>query len=286
MTTHSFIKKTSWLLALGGVFLFSGVIFFQLQTAFGWTNPLPGCTPPACNGALYYDSVNSRLGINTSQPADTLSVNGIINLWNPSSTLAHLIHGVATPVAGNDAVNKDYVDAQVATAGGGILTIFSIATSTTSAPANMVGSGITPGKGIQCPIGYGAAVTGFGPFGLVAGGGWASSNFKFLPRSYPSEPFEGSSDPSWQHMIDADAISPTYSVCSQSRYHIVPSDVPLTTWAPGQANYSYVNAKACSTYSTNAPPYQITDICNVCAICIKGYEGPVTAAGTVPPDTR
>ena len=97
---------------------------------------------------LYLDVTNSRIGIETNVPGYTLDVNGDAQIGNIEidtntitttntngnlilnangtgiiSVSSKVVEDVATPVAGTDAANKAYVDAQISGAGGGTLTL-------------------------------------------------------------------------------------------------------------------------------------------------------------------
>jgi hypothetical protein len=250
-------KKFAWLVALVGVFIFSGAIFFQLQTAFSWANPSPGCSPPNCSGALFYDSTNNRLGVNTNLPADTFSVNGAINAFSSSNT-PNLIHGVATPVAGTDAVNKDYLQNYVAaqvSGGGGAMVLYYKTVSN------------FPQSSPTCPTGWATTTIGYGPHYLaVAAHDWQNSNApgggggftSGIPSPYEPGGLQGVGS---SYVLRSVAIG-SDSVCSESQTSVVPfSDIYNNVLS---SSYGSLRSNACFTDTSTG----VTE-CNRCLVCQK-----------------
>jgi hypothetical protein len=73
----------------------------------------PSGTPGATNGGLFGDSAGN-IGIKTSTPATTLDVNGTTTIRKSLDMTSNRIINVATPTSSLDAVNKAYVDTQIA----------------------------------------------------------------------------------------------------------------------------------------------------------------------------
>ncbi len=88
-----------------------------------------------------------NVGIGTRTPGSKFVVSGQGDFMN------NRIKGVATPIDGLDAVNKDYIDAL--TGGGGEIVLFGIGT----AGANEANMGSTP----ACPTGWAEVHKGYGP---------------------------------------------------------------------------------------------------------------------------
>lgn len=249
-----FKKKIASLIALVGLFMFSGVIIFQLQVAFGWTNPtLP---PPTGSGALTY--LNGNVGINNTNPTSTLSVNGVI------SAMGNLVKDVATPVAGTDAVNKDYVLAQAG--GGSSFVIYGTGTVVGSNPS-------APGAGVPaCPVGYtdilaspdysfGLATPGpvqnggYGPFGTFLNWGFNRDRDSNGSGDWNSDLI----DPAQVTQVGG-AIG-TYSICSSEPNHYVSGQLMSGPNLPGSPPSSF-SLPACVTSGGNTS-------CNTCRICGK-----------------
>lgn len=270
----SFLTKAGRLLATAALFLFSGIVVFALQTASGWTNP--SSNPPGAPGALYYSSGN--VGVNTSTPAYTFTVAGII------SAADNLIQNVKAPENGTDAVNRDYletyVSAQVADGGGGSVTIFSVAEGPLAASSF---SAQKPARGANtpsCPAGWTTWFDGYGPHGYIGGSGWsatAGNGFGFQARN------EMDADSTLGN--SAEAVAATYSLCSQSDYHIIPAFIPVGP--VGIVQPAYMRADACSINVVNTGNGQARFVCNTCRVCVRGTTTPVDQGGnTIPPDSR
>lgn len=269
----TFITKLGKFAAAASLFLFSGAIIFTLQTAAGWTNP--NANPPGAPGALYYSSGN--VGVGTSNPTSTLSVNGII------SAMGNLIKDVATPVDGTDAVNKDYVKDYVlaATSDSSALTgpiiIYGYANRAGLIPPD-------PGTSVPaCPNGYtdmlysnswdlnsgmqtGPLVAGgYGPFGTIwsYGSGWSDNDHN------------GTSDMVDDPLINdanarlAGATALSYSICSTINNHIANfSGASAVGVNPVGMPMALQLVPACATAGGSVS-------CNTCRICGK-YTPPVT----------
>ena len=264
MTTTPFIKKLTALGALAGIFLLSGVIIFQLQTAFGWTNPSQ--SPPNGAGAVMVDPVSGNVGVKWtgqgSAPPDVLSVNGVIN------AMTHLIHGVVTPVVSTDAANKQYVDDAVAAAGGnnGTFIVYGVSGTINPNPKTRAagnqsgcflgasgsscgtlpsGVGLPPaGSGVTCPAGSTSLMAGYGPHGNLfvwfAGG----SDTDNVPPVAPA--------------------AATYSECSQSSYQYIQFRYSNTN--ANQVSFQPAILDACVT-SVDPNTGQTTTACNTCRVC-------------------
>jgi len=264
------LKKWASGVALIGLFMFSGVALFQLQVVFGWTNPAGD--PPAGAGGILIDPATGNVAVQSGSAPDTLTVGGTINALN------NIIKGVATPGNDDEAANKLYVDAA---AGGQNFTIFG--TASTSMTWNS-GTGqydpvtVSGGAGVSCPAGYGTALAGYGPHGVVSGAGWANSPFYW---DKPTDP-EYSNEPGFTYVIAPVAVAPTYSTCSTSEYQIVPT--AGVNFQGGSADYyNYIVAKACENFIDNTPPLTSAfRVCNTCRICVKGLADQVNSAGGSP----
>ena len=247
------MKKYAAGLFVVGSFIFLGIVFTQLELVFGWTNP--PCTPPNCSGSISVDAMTGNIGIKTTTASTTLTVNGII------SAVGNLIKDVATPIAGTDAVNKDFVLAQTGGALTGPLVIYGYATKSGLIPPD-------PGTSVPaCPNGYqdilyspswnggqqnGSPVPGgYGPLGMYTGFGWASTALP-LPDELPG----GQHSPTL-------AIG-TYSICSTIPTHVIPSNLPPISGGVS-SNYS-LTANACVT---TGPSGNYLTSCNTCRICGK-----------------
>ncbi len=134
----SLFAKSAAILGIISIFALSGILIFQLNIAFGWSNPIGN--PPTGNGAV--SAVSGNTEINTSftsnQAAASLkitpkTVSGL-PVQPAIDVSGALISGVGAPQSGTDAVNRDYVDAASSK---GTITIYGI-----GAPA---GVPVTPG---------------------------------------------------------------------------------------------------------------------------------------------
>jgi len=245
MATPSF-KKPASILALIGLFLFSGVALFQLQLAFGWTNPLSN--PPTGGGALFVDSTTGNVGIGIGSASSSLTVQGEI------SATGNRIRNVATPVNGDDAVNKDYVLAQTGGgAGGGSVVLYYKTVNGSGVPS-------TP----TCPTGWNVKYTGYGPHFISVfnydwqytnpSGGTSDGGFGGTGGSGSPPPASGSSYKLNSVTFGSD------SVCSTSDQSVIPGSRfysnSLTT------GFTTLFADACSTY-------QGSTHCNRCLVCEK-----------------
>lgn len=258
MSKH--LKKWTAALALVGIFMFSGVVLFQLQTAFGWTNP-PG-TPPTGAGGIMVDPSTGNVGVKTATAPDELTVGGVIN------ALDHRIKGVLTPVDGTDAVNKDYVLAQTGNALTGPLIIYGYGQRAGILPPD-------PGTGVPaCPNGYsdilysnswdynigqqvGPAIAGgYGPFGIIwaYGSGWGDNDSNGIVDA-ADDPL--TNDPGHR---DIGATGLTYSVCST-----IPNHFANFTGAVQGVIGSLPSLQQVAACATNAGSV----FCNTCRICGK-----------------
>ena len=252
------LRKWGAGLALVGICMLSGIALFQLQVAFGWTNP-PG-TPPTGSGGIMVDATTGNVGVQIGSAPDTLTVGGTIN------AMGNLIKGVATPVAGTDAVNKDYVLAASSNALTGPLIIYGIGSRNGSIPPD-------PGTGVAaCPTGYAdllysyiwdtqtgfrstsvTAAGGYGPHAIVMGAGWPS-----VPAAWH---WEGDEDiPNQVPSISA----VTNSICSTEDIQILPSSLPTATAGPGGITPLYMPACGTGNFAGTIVSY-----CNTCRICGK-----------------
>lgn len=273
------MKKTPFqsLARIGSVatlFLLSGAVIFSLQTATGWTNP--NANPPNAAGALYYS--NNNVGVNTTTPGYTLTVNGVLSVAD------NLIQHVKAPENGTDAVNRDYLQSYVAAeqggGGGSTVTLFSVAEGSLAASFLLAQKPARGANTPTCPSGWTTWFDGYGPHGYIGGSGWSSSHnngFGFQDRD--------EADADGTPGNSSEAVAATYSLCSQSDYHIVPAFI--TTLPSGIIQPSFMRADACSILVTNTGTGQARYVCNTCRVCVKGTTDPVDqGAVTVPPDSR
>ena len=255
------LKKWGAVLTLAGIVMVSGLALFQLQLAFGWTNP--PASPPGGAGGVMVDAVTGNVGVKTASAPDALTVGGAIN------ALGNLIHGVATPVAGTDAVNKDYVLAATSNALTGPIVIYGIGSRPGLIPPD-------PGNGaIACPNGYsdmlysaswdintgqrtGQAVAGgYGPFGLIwpFGSAWGDNDSNGT-ADFVDDPF--TNDPNARSQ---GAVALTYSLCSAETSHLATFGT-TSFGTPLGTPPSVQIVPACATYGG-------TTQCNTCRICGK-----------------
>lgn len=268
------LKALAHIGSVATLFLLSGVVVFTLQTATGWTNP--NANPPAAAGALYYS--NNNVGVNTTTPGYTLTVNGVLSVAD------NLVQHVKAPENGTDAVNRDYlqtyVAAQQAGDGGSTVTLFSVAEGPIAASSFVAQKPARGDNNPSCPDGWTAWFDGYGPHGYIGGSGWAttaSNGFGFQGRNeLDADNTQGNS---------AEAVAATYSLCSQSDYHIIPAFIPVGAF--GVIQPAYMRADACSIRITNTGTGQARWVCNTCRVCVRGTTDPVDQnTTTIPPDSR
>jgi hypothetical protein len=246
MASHS-IKKWASGLALVGLFMFSGVVLFQLQTAFGWTNPL--VNPPGGSGLVTASS--TKIGINTTNPSTTLTVNGGL------SVSGNQIFDVATPIGPADGVNKAYVDAQSGSGGGGGSLILYYREVTN-------GSGTTAPP--ACPAGWTEqyASPGYGPHYLgILNYGWLTSSGGdggFGGTGAPSSPPPASGS---SYTLNSIAIG-SDSVCSSDQKTIV----PFSSFYQNSIQTSFASHDADACYTDTSVTPNVTT-CNRCVVCQK-----------------
>lgn len=229
-----------------------------LSTVFGWTNPTQN--PPGGSGIL--TALNGNLGINNANPQTALSVNGTIT--------ASSVTGLIAPVAGSDATNKDYVDANGG-GSGGTLTMYSVALQTDQA-----GGYVRPGGAVNagCRGVYGGVYTAnCNPAAFVAGGtnvpvcpnGWTETVAGYGPmNTFFSWYGMANGDPSGQSgdqlesNIPDTAVIGTDSICSTVSYALM-YDV---TYAQAGANAAVYGGASMLSACNNLG-------CNTCRICVK-----------------
>ncbi|MDO8602080.1 MAG: hypothetical protein Q7R62_03075 [bacterium] len=232
-----------------------------LGVVFGWTNPTQD--PPGGSGIL--TAYNGNLGVNAATPSTTLTVNGII------SAVGNRIVDVDTPVAGTDAVNKDYVNAQVAAsgAGAGSIVLYGVSGVTNVGGYQRPGGGLSSncyrnisGPGINCaqmpavttpagtgapacPTGWTEAYAGFGPFGTL-----------FTWYNLGSDPEETDAP--------TQAVAPTYSVCANSAFLVIPDHSANN--GTNTVGNSVTALGACSLTQNGG---NNNEWCNTCRVCVK-----------------
>lgn len=237
-----FIQKIFCSLILVAALILIVPAVSYIGTAFGWTNP--AFNPPGGSGAVFVDSGTGNVGIGAGTASSTLTVQGEI------SAAGNRIRNVATPVNGDDAVNKDYVLAEGG--GGGSLVLFYKSIAGVGVPS-------TP----TCPTDWNLKYTGYGPhfIGLfnydwqysqgnaTYDGGWGGSG---APGSPP--PAVGST-----YVLNSVSFG-SDSVCSTSNQTVIPGSQIYTNSIT--TGFTTLHADACSTY-------QGVLHCNQCLVCEK-----------------
>ena len=253
------MKKYALGFAVATVIIFVGVIFSQLQIAFGWTNPTQN--PPGGSGLL--TALGTNLGVNATNPSTTLTVGGEISVSN------NKIRNLTAPTNSDDAVNLGYLNNVLAAggpgSGGGSLVVY----------GKSVGGAVVGGD-LTCPSGWNPVMTGYGPhfLGVFAydwyqngtggtGGGFASGGS--TPAPPPSPPGFGSSVPPGGMPSGATFVTNAVgfgsdSVCSRSQTTVIPLSQLYKNGFVGSTHTVYANA--CNA----AGPSQE---CNICLICEK-----------------
>ena len=283
MQAHNQLKKWASILGLVGIFMFSGIVLFQVRAALGWTNPT--ASPPGGAGGVMVDPSNGNVGVKTSSAPDALTVGGTVNV------LSNVIKGVVDPSNDDEAANKHYVDAM---SGGQSFTLY--AQSKVSVPWNPQtfsypqGVQTTGGTNVpSCPAGYNSILDGFGPHGLVTGSGYSNSPFWWGPINDPlfcQSDWCGGSISGWTRAYVNNAVAATYSTCSASPYQIVPTTI-VNSGTGNNDYYNYFTAKSCERFIDNTPPLNGTyEVCNTCRICVKGLPVQNSSGSQVPPDSR
>jgi len=267
-------------------------VFTYLQIAFGqssgFTGP-PG-SPPTGTGLL--TASGNNLGVNTATPSTTLTVNGII------SSAGNLISDVATPEAGTDAANKDYVDAQSA-GGGAAITMWGVSSegiqpaAPWTQPAGTLASCIRGNRELgcgvgsistsantedapTCPTGYASAFSGYGPHAIFYG----QYYYPTLGAPEPETRWTSGPDtvgvtadqiPEWHFAYNTVATS--YSICSTAKNQVVQyswsaagvDDGSGSQVANGVVGASVAVASACAPGPGGAGA---SEVCNVCRVCV------------------
>ncbi len=280
MNSHQ-VKKWATGLALVGLFMFSGVVLFQLQIAFGFNNP--GANPPAGSGGITA-AANGNIGINTTAPttaklAITSATLPSIDV-DPSGAAGGSIIGLtATPTANDEAASVAYVNGRVGAAGGG-----SGAGSVVLYYKTLNGTAV--GGIPQCPTGwtfkhddwYGPHYLGMlaydwsynGTAGGFGGGGGAYGNPNQAgPPPNPPTPGTGSGDPllsGYSYDVNAVAFG-SDSVCSQSQQTAVQVNQFYQNQFTPNGTTFYANA--CSISADPNPPHSLITECNMCVVCAK-----------------
>lgn len=258
--------------------------------ALGWTNPIQ--PPPGGAGAIYVDDGSvvpgnaGNVGIGLGTASSSLTVQGEI------SAAANRIRNVATPVNGDDAVNKDYVDA--ASGSGGTITIFGVSSSiapyatfsktmgfglstiSNCAFGNFENCGPYPfasgipvmpgaGQGATCPSGYTSIFAGYGPY-------------SYVERNYYDELAAGGDDDAFNIGHESNVLTDrrtaqSYSVCGTTYNLAVKTDYSFKNGAGGTGRDGTGAvagiASACVPQQLPTPPMTKYYVCNTCRICEK-----------------
>jgi len=223
-------------------------VFTYIQVAFGqssgFTGP-PG-SPPTGTGLL--TASGNNLGVNTATPSTTLTVNGII------SAAGNLISDVATPAAGTDAVNRDYlqdyVSAQGGGGGGGSVVLY-----------YKTVDGIVAGGAPTCPTDWTEEYSGYGPhyLGLLAydwfNGGSGGTGGGFSDEGNPDAP----PAPGSSYVMRSVAIG-SDSVCSSDPFTVVNFNSIYNNGLT--EDFTSMDAKACAV-----DPNTGETVCNRCLVC-------------------
>jgi len=221
-------------------------VFTYLQIAFGQSSGFTGppSSPPTGTGLLTASPDGTMLGINAPTPSTTLTVGGIL------SVAGNVISDVATPAAGTDAANRDYVDAQSAAGGGSVALYYKTDSQ-------------NPQPDPQCPADWSEVYRGYGPhyIGVIAydwllnGTGGSGGGFD----NFGTQPPTG--DPNFRYVLNAVAFG-SDSVCSQEQTSVIPvSSLYLNAL---QYNFTGMNADACYVDSATGQT-----VCNRCVVCQK-----------------
>lgn len=94
-----------------------------------------GTSIPGQSVNLFWDNVNSRLGLGTATPGNALSVAGTVSFANTLAMNGNKILGLGSPTLSTDAARKDYVDSS---AGFGLFTSTADKTLTNSSTETSV----------------------------------------------------------------------------------------------------------------------------------------------------
>lgn len=203
---------------------------------------------------------NLGIGVDLpTNPSSTLTVDGII------SAVGNRIVDVASPIAGTDAANKSYVDAQTGGGGSGaIITLFGVSSNSPS-PTSHTRSG---GSVQTCVRGYAgqsscststpapvAAGTGT-PACSSLGEGWNEVISGYGPLNTLYVWYGSAGWPPDEVQTPERAVGLTDSVCSTAPFAFV-RDIQFSGSQSQVANTQSV-ISACTP-----------DHCNTCRICIK-----------------
>lgn len=254
--TSSTLRIFGLVLVLVAIVLMAPMVSY-LSVVFGWTNPSEN--PPGGSGIL--TALNGNLGINTVAPSSSLTVNGTIS--------ALTVTDLTAPVAGSDAANKDYVDAN---GGGsaGALTLYGVGLAGGQAAFYRPGGAI----GVGCRGVYGGTFTAnCNPAANVAAGasapscpsGWTQAMVGYGPmNTFFSWYGSANTDPSGQSGEQSEADIPdtavigTDSICSSASYALM---YDVTYAQAGGNNGVYGGASMLSACNNLG--------CNTCRICVK-----------------
>jgi hypothetical protein len=269
MISHK-LKKWAGALALIGIFMFAGTVLFQLQVAFGWTNPT--APPPTGAGVLGVTNGQAWLGPIGTTPSGTVAftINGALSVLN------NVISDVNAPIGDKDAVNKGFLLAQTGgvTTGAGSVVLYYKTTQ--------IGSGPVTGTAPSCPTGWTYQQSGYGPhyIGVISydylnggtggtGGGFGSAapdTTATPPPPPPGNGGTGSTLPAGYTYTTTDISFGSDSVCSQSQKSVVPVNQYYQNAFTNNGATWY--ADACSAV-TNTTTGITTTECNLCVICAK-----------------
>ncbi len=260
MKSHQ-LRKWANVVALIGIFMFAGAVFFQLQVAFGWNNP--AANPPNGNGMMGVSPTGQGWmggpGTTASGTA-MLTVNGSIS--------ASKVTDLTAPINGQDAANKAYVDAQGGGGGGGTgggsLAIY-------YRTVNGVPQG---GPMPTCPSGWTQTLQGYGPHyiavvaydwlqggtGGTGGGFGGTPPYADPPQPPPTFGSSGSGLPGSQSYVVNSVAIGSDSVCSQSQQTVVPA---FQFYLNASSGNFFTYSNACNGMT---PPL---NECNECIICHK-----------------
>jgi len=248
------IASSSLLIA---ILLVIGISSASLNKALGWTDP--SGDPPIGSGAI--TAIGSNVGINHANPTSTLAVNG------PADFFGNTVSGVAAPIAGQDAVNKSYLETRLASSSGGSVALYYRTSN----------GGAIGGPEPTCPDEtWTEAYRGYGPHYLAVftydwlssgtggnGGGFGADPGGEEPPPPPPPVLggAGSAGPGQSYVLDGIEIV-SDSVCSNSKESsIYVSQSYLNATTSGSAT---LNAQACAINPTTG-----FEECNRCLVCYK-----------------